>query len=418
METISRVTTTCLLSLALPQVSACAENLAAFPCSVSDNGDGTKTIACSDGTSATVSDGQDGEAGSCSVIDNGEGTKTIACSDGTSVTVSDGQDGASGSSCSVVDNRNGTATVSCTNGTSAVIANGLDGGPCSVTDNGNGTKTLSCDDGSSAVITDGRDGDSCSVTDNGNGTATVACTDGSSVVIADGSDGTSCSVTDNGDGTRSIDCTDGTSATVSDGVDSIEEINVMARALRTAYGAAVLDVWCYSGASVIGVGTGTKTSTGTILTAHHVVESCDAAEYYSGPTYVGGGGSWAQYGDRDTVEISAIGWNAGGLQISGVPPYLNATPELGEIVYNLGYPGLSIRNDVQVAVGRVVDDNVNDSLSASFASYWLNACTTDYAATGGSSGSPVFDRWGNFIAIHVGGFDSGLELNYSLPLQP
>ncbi len=59
-------------------------------CTVTDNGDGTKTITCDDGTSVTVTDGADG---TCTVVDNGDGTKTITCDDGTSVTVDDGQPG-------------------------------------------------------------------------------------------------------------------------------------------------------------------------------------------------------------------------------------------------------------------------------------------------------------------------------------
>lgn len=54
-------------------------------CSVVDNNDGTKTISCTDGTSATVADG-----GACSASDNGDGTKTIACEDGSLVIVSNG----------------------------------------------------------------------------------------------------------------------------------------------------------------------------------------------------------------------------------------------------------------------------------------------------------------------------------------
>ncbi len=63
-------------------------------CSVTDNGDGTSTISCEDGTSVTVQGGATGDAGSgCTVTDNGDGTKTIKCDDGTSVTVSDGDGG-------------------------------------------------------------------------------------------------------------------------------------------------------------------------------------------------------------------------------------------------------------------------------------------------------------------------------------
>lgn len=52
------------------------------PCTIADNSDGTKTITCADGSSATMGDDRD-----CSVTDNGEGTKTIACDDGTSARV-------------------------------------------------------------------------------------------------------------------------------------------------------------------------------------------------------------------------------------------------------------------------------------------------------------------------------------------
>ena len=84
-------------------------------CSVTDNGNGTKSIACEDGTNVTVTDGSDGQAGatgprgdagspgapgapgsSCTVVDNNDGTHTILCDDGTSTTVSDGSDGQSG----------------------------------------------------------------------------------------------------------------------------------------------------------------------------------------------------------------------------------------------------------------------------------------------------------------------------------
>lgn len=89
-------------------VSACEGSAgpAGTPCTVKNNGDGTSTITCPDGTTATVSGGKGdkgdpggaGEAGpkgdpgdagtSCSVVDNGDGTRTITCTDGTKVTVS------------------------------------------------------------------------------------------------------------------------------------------------------------------------------------------------------------------------------------------------------------------------------------------------------------------------------------------
>lgn len=60
-------------------------------CTVVDNADGTATITCEDGTTATVDNGMDGMAGtSCTVTDDGMGVKTISCDDGTMVTVTDG----------------------------------------------------------------------------------------------------------------------------------------------------------------------------------------------------------------------------------------------------------------------------------------------------------------------------------------
>jgi S1-C subfamily serine protease len=233
----------------------------------------------------------------------------------------------------------------------------------------------------------------------------------------DGEDGDSCTVVDNGDSTKTISCEDGTSATVYDGVDSIWEVNAMALWLRSVYGAAVLDVMCYVDEVHVASGTGVKTDSGTLISAHHVIESCHATAFYSSGVYVGGGGTWLQFGTTDVVEVSNVSWNAIGQGLTGVKPHYHATPVLGELVYGLSYPGVDLRNDVQVMVGRVVDDNVNDSLSGQNASYWRNVFTTDYAATAGSSGAPVFDRFGDFIGIHVGGYDNGLEINYTLPLQ-
>lgn len=77
------------------------------PCTVTDNGNGSATISCPDGTQVVVSSGApgaDGTAGtpgangvngtSCSVAQNPDaGTKTITCSDGTTVTLTDGRNG-------------------------------------------------------------------------------------------------------------------------------------------------------------------------------------------------------------------------------------------------------------------------------------------------------------------------------------
>jgi OmcA/MtrC family decaheme c-type cytochrome len=55
-------------------------------CTVTNNGDGTSTVACTDGTTATIENGTDGtDAQSCLLTSNGDGTRTLTCPDGSTV---------------------------------------------------------------------------------------------------------------------------------------------------------------------------------------------------------------------------------------------------------------------------------------------------------------------------------------------
>jgi len=103
-----------------------------------------------------------GDAGadgtSCTATDNGDGTSTITCTDGTTVTVSNGTDGTDGTSCSITDNDDGTKTITCEDGTSVTVTDGANGGSCTIVDNGDGSKTISCDDGTTVTVSDGTDG--------------------------------------------------------------------------------------------------------------------------------------------------------------------------------------------------------------------------------------------------------------------
>ncbi len=161
-------------------------------CTIADNGDGTSTITCDDGTTVTV-----GRDDACTIADNDDGTSTITCDDGTTVTVNRPD-----TSCTVADNGDGTATISCPDGSSVTV--GDEG--CTVSDNGDGTSTVSCDDGTSVVVGD----EGCTITDHGDGTSTITCDDGTSVTVGD----EGCTIADNGDGTSTITCDDGTSVTV------------------------------------------------------------------------------------------------------------------------------------------------------------------------------------------------------------
>ncbi len=187
-------------------------------CTVKDNGDGTETIACADGSSVTVHDGANGSAASCSVQKNADGTATLSCTDGTSVTISNGTNGTNGGTCSVKDNGNGTKTITCPDGSSVTVTNGTS---CSVTATDGGSSTITCADGTSVNVsngTNGVDGASCSVKDNGDGTKTISCTNGTSVTVADG---TSCSVVANSNGTKTVSCTDGTAVTIAPPIGTV-----------------------------------------------------------------------------------------------------------------------------------------------------------------------------------------------------
>ena len=144
-------------------------------CSVVDNGDGTSTISCADGTTVTVSNGTDGEDGD----DGSDGTQGVSGPPG-----QDGEDGDDGD-----DGDNGQNGQPGTNG-----SNGTDGVDGQNGDDGtNGTSGTNGTNGQ-----DGDDGD-----DGDDGTNGVGGNNG-----ADGNDGTD--GTDGADGQPGTNGTNGT----------------------------------------------------------------------------------------------------------------------------------------------------------------------------------------------------------------
>ena len=95
----------------------------------------------------------------CTVISADDGTRTITCADGTSASVSNGAPG-----------------TRCTVGVDAPGDGGGDGG-------GGGARTITCDDGTSVKIDDGTPGASCAVTTDG-GARIVTCGDAAPVSIS------------------------------------------------------------------------------------------------------------------------------------------------------------------------------------------------------------------------------------------
>ncbi len=122
------------------------------------------------------SDGEDGS--SCSVINNSNGSKTILCEDGTTATVNDG------ANCTVEDNEDGSYDLTCS-GKTVTVRDGKDGekgedgqdGVSCLASKSNDSLFLNCN-GILDTIVDGKDGENginCTLSDNGAGTLTQTC---------------------------------------------------------------------------------------------------------------------------------------------------------------------------------------------------------------------------------------------------
>ena len=119
-------------------------------CSVATNADGSSTITCDDGTTATVMSGTDGD--SCDLTTNTDGSKTITCPGSDPITVKDGADG---EPCTTVaDTAAGTVTISCPGVSDVTVSDGAVGADasCTVTTSATGVTTIECNDGSSIIV--------------------------------------------------------------------------------------------------------------------------------------------------------------------------------------------------------------------------------------------------------------------------
>ena len=101
-------------------------------CSVSDNGDGTATLTCSDGTEEVLSSGTRGEDGAAGET-GADGPDGLPGPDG-----EDGANGKDGRDCSVTQNDDGTATITCSDGTSTTIGVDVDSSQDTTGGNGGG----------------------------------------------------------------------------------------------------------------------------------------------------------------------------------------------------------------------------------------------------------------------------------------
>ena len=194
--------------------------------------------------------------------------------------------------------------------------------------------------------------------------------------------------------------------------------------------AAIVIVECTDG-NTWGDGSGTKTNTGTVLTAMHVLDGMDSCNIYSQAPVVllGTMKSSAQRGSRDEVELT-INWSTDGAAIAGVAPTRGVIPALGELVTIVGHPGLydGLSLEHQYTTGLVTATDLSATLASvptlknsGLVTRWAQSWSTDAVSWHGNSGGPVFDAQGRWIGVLVGGFNGdsrneGPDLSVVLPL--
>jgi S1-C subfamily serine protease len=204
------------------------------------------------------------------------------------------------------------------------------------------------------------------------------------------------------------------------GVDVVNLVGEIAE-----HSAAFVIVQCTSDGESFSFGTGTKTDSGTVLTADHVVDDNPTCDVFSeSPVqHLGSVEDFAQQGSRDQMEL-VVDWNDVGEAIVGVEPVIDARPALGEFVVVVGHPGVgsNLSLEHQYTTGFVTSADAAATLAnLSRATYWSEGYTTDAVAWHGNSGGPVFNDAGEWIGLLVGSFNgaadnTGPDLTVAIPI--
>ncbi len=179
-----------VLLVSLSALVACAPK----PCTVHTASDGSVTLSCPDGTSATLRDGKDGKDGqngaTCTASANGDGSYTLTCPGSSPITIHDG------ASCTASANGDGSYTLTCPGSAPVTVhdgqpgQNGQDGqdaAPCSATSDGAGNVTITCPGSAPVTVhdgTNGQDGKSCTVATDAHGVVWITCPDGTAAAIS------------------------------------------------------------------------------------------------------------------------------------------------------------------------------------------------------------------------------------------
>jgi hypothetical protein len=248
------------------------------------------------------------------------------------------------------------------------------------------------------------------------------CPTGGSVLLVDGSPQmTVCNGADGSPGAPGADGAPGRDGAVGPvgatgpvgrtGEAGVASEGVRALATRVdALRANLVAIQCSDG-NTIGFGSGTVSTDGTVLTAAHVAadlrtHECevfdmdvDHAVWLGSVTKV----AWGPRG-RDVANLT-VDWE--GTPPEGLTP-VQHPPALGEMVMASGHP--DVLAALQLSPGFVTATGADE-----FGDAWSNAFLADYSSAGGGSGGAIFDSDCQWIGIHVGGFEDGLELSVALP---
>src|SRR5688572_4105773 len=123
------------------------------------------------------------------------------------------------------------------------------------------------------------------------------------------------------------------------GDDGVDVVNVVGRIAEKA--SALVIVQCSEDGENFRLGSGTKTSRGTVITAEHVVDDMSTCDIFSEApiTLLGSATDFTQEGARDQAELD-VTWTDAGEAIEGLTPELGVQPEVGTFVVVVGHPGV------------------------------------------------------------------------------
>ena len=195
------------------------------------------------------------------------------------------------------------------------------------------------------------------------------------------------------------------------GSNGVDVANAVGRIAERAD--ALVIVQCTQDGDNYRLGSGTKTSTGTVITAEHVIADMSSCDIFSEApiTLLGSTTEFVQQGERDQAELT-VTWTDDGDAIEGLTPEIGVQPELGDFVVVVGHPGVgsSIFLEHQYTTGFVTSANPAETLDdLGWGTYWERGYATDAVAWHGNSGGPVFSADGTWIGILVGAFNGGRQ---------